>query len=220
MHGSYIAPVQSEPKSEECRARPPGRTCSLRPVDARGGRWTPVAKPGLLACAGSERSRPALATHQARRASGQRRVVRTLIGWQVSHDCPANAEVRTPGRQRAATASRGRRCLRRLGARAGQTCSAEPPVPDLLAEQDRAGARAAAGGYSGVTRVDSERAPRSVVPGGAVEALAQQVGVAVVARVFLDHVRDDPAQRPRLAGAIGRLLAGSIQARRFREYLP
>ena len=35
---------------------------------------------------------------------------------------------------------------------------------------------------------------RSVVAGAAVDAFAEQVGVAVMARVLLDHVGDDPAQ--------------------------
>ena len=35
---------------------------------------------------------------------------------------------------------------------------------------------------------------RSVVAGVAVDTLAEQIGVAVVARVFLDHVGDNPAQ--------------------------
>ena len=43
-----------------------------------------------------------------------------------------------------------------------------------------------------VTLADKGR--RSVVAGFAVDALAEQVGVAVVARVLLDHVGHDPAQ--------------------------
>jgi hypothetical protein len=35
---------------------------------------------------------------------------------------------------------------------------------------------------------------RSVIAGAAVDAFAEQVGVAVMARVLLDHVGDDPAQ--------------------------
>ena len=61
---------------------------------------------------------------------------------------------------------------------------------------------------------------RSVVAGAAVDALAEQVGVAVVARVLLDHVGDDPAQRPGLARALRRLLAENIQARGLRDRLP
>src|SRR5215469_13346666 len=60
----------------------------------------------------------------------------------------------------------------------------------------------------------------SVVAGPAVDALAEQVGVAVMARVLLDHVGDDPAQRPGLAGALRRLLAENIQARGLRDHLP
>jgi hypothetical protein len=44
--------------------------------------------------------------------------------------------------------------------------------------------------------------------------------VAVVARVLLDHVGDDPAQRPGLARALRRLLADGIQARGLRDHLP
>src|SRR5712692_3170985 len=61
---------------------------------------------------------------------------------------------------------------------------------------------------------------RSVVAGAAVDALAEQVGVAVVARVLLDHVGDDPARRPGLARAFRRLLAEHIQARGLRDHLP
>jgi hypothetical protein len=43
--------------------------------------------------------------------------------------------------------------------------------------------------------------------------------VAVMARVFLDHAGDDPAQRPGLARALRRLLAETIQARGLRDHL-
>src|SRR6516225_3590957 len=57
-------------------------------------------------------------------------------------------------------------------------------------------------------------------PGAAGDALAEQVVVAVMARVLLDHVGDDPAQRPGLARALRRLLAENTQARGLREHLP
>jgi hypothetical protein len=44
--------------------------------------------------------------------------------------------------------------------------------------------------------------------------------VAVAAGVLLDHVGDDPAQRPGLARAPRRLLAENIQARGLRDHLP
>ena len=61
---------------------------------------------------------------------------------------------------------------------------------------------------------------RSVVAGAAGDALAEQVGVPVMARVLLDHVGDDTAQRPGLARALRRLLAENIQALVFREHPP
>jgi len=47
------------------------------------------------------------------------------------------------------------------------------------------------------------------VPGGAVDLLAQQIGVADVLGVFADHGDQDPAQRDRLAAR--RLDAGLVQ---------
>src|SRR5690606_19107783 len=51
--------------------------------------------------------------------------------------------------------------------------------------------------------------PPRLFPGAPVDALAQEVGVAVVARVLLDHVEVDPAQA---GGPVVRVLEGVVEA--------
>src|SRR4051794_20851535 len=59
-------------------------------------------------------------------------------------------------------------------------------------------------------------APGSV-PGGAVDALADQVGVTVVAGVLLDHVGVDPAQAEGLVGEAAPALGEVVQSEAGRE---
>jgi hypothetical protein len=65
-----------------------------------------------------------------------------------------------------------------------------------------------------------ESPPPASGAGGAVDALAEQVGVAVVAGVLLDHVEVDPAQRAGLTADEKRVVQAGAGDRRRPSQVP